>query len=164
MTTTTSPELETPRRPRWPALLGAALVVAAFTVLALTYGGGSKPPQPPVESSTFVLSGTLTLTDSDGVGYADGFANATTGSYCYGRSGYDDIGMGTQVTVRAAGQVLALGRLDPGETVGSYSCEFRFTIVNVPAGRGIYSVEVAHRGEVHFTADRAEQGVALKLG
>ena len=53
----------------------------------------------------------------------------------------------------ASGKTLAVGSLDPG-VAQSGACTFTFTVEDVKAGVGPYSVEVSHRGKIAFTRMR----------
>lgn len=80
------------------------------------------------------------------------------GQGCWGISGYDDLREGAQVVITdGLGATIAVGALDTGivtlnptdQKRASY-CELPFTVQQVPAGRGFYGVEVAHRGRVQY--------------
>lgn len=86
--------------------------------------------------------------------------------------GYDDIHAGAQVTVRDAdGKTVALGTLDSGLLAGKpgtllilSKCSFSFSITDVPSGGDFYSVEVAHRGQVNYSAVQMQSALKLTLG
>lgn len=86
---------------------------------------------------------------------------------CIGTGGYRDINAGATVTVYdATGKVVAVGSLGEGtRDSGAIYCRFPFSIPEVPDNSDFYSVEVSHRGEVTFPADRARNGdVHLSIG
>jgi len=70
-----------------------------------------------------------------------------------------------QVVIRDNGGTdLALGSLEDGYTENEgWVCVFEFTDLDVPAGGGIYSVEVSHRGEISFM-EEGPGDVAMTLG
>lgn len=78
-----------------------------------------------------------------------------------GSDGFSDIRDGAQVQVTDdANKVLAVGRLRQTDT-----CEFAFTVPDVPPGEDLYGVKVgnAFRGSVWGTEDQARAGVTLRL-
>jgi hypothetical protein len=100
---------------------------------------------------TFTLEGEFTLAEeaiSDGVGG------------CEGSSGYNDIALGTSVTVYdAAGSVIATGFLglsEFDETAGS--CTYDVSVDDVPADEDFYQVEISHRGKLQLSAEEAKSG------
>jgi len=143
--------------------LAVALLAAGLLTLTGCGGGESvaepEPAAAPVtapEPETFNVSGSLTLSDG---------AMHSRLEPCSGSGGYDDIGQGTQITIRDGdGTKVALGALASGHPGGStVGCIYRYAVLDVPAGGGIYSVEVGSRGEINFT--EAEAGnVSLTLG
>jgi hypothetical protein len=165
MTTTTphpdqqqeSPPATPPRkRWRWPLLaLAVALVAAGVLGTLALVTAGSGP-------DTITVRGTLTLNDPDA-----GFGVYT--SECAGSGGYDDIQPGAQVTITGPdGTVLAVGEMSAGTvSVALDACRFWFQVAGVPAGHGLYGIEVAHRGVVTFPEERLNSvidGPALSLG
>lgn len=93
------------------------------------------------------------------------------GPWCAGRGGYDDVTTGATVTVTDAdGSVIGLGELDVSLPTGlsdngtPTSCELRFNVVGVPAGKGFYGVEVSHRGAVKFDEADLAEPIELSLG
>jgi len=73
--------------------------------------------------------------------------------------GYSDLREGASVTVYGkTGERLGLGELkDPyGEANGF--CIFSYDVPDIPAGEGIYSVEVTHRGELSGSESEVEDG------
>lgn len=134
------------------------LGLAVLLLVILTSCGTSK---------TFEVHGILTLAGSGAE--ATGSTN-DAGEPCAGKGGYDDIAGGAQVTIRSAeGKKIAIGALDAGTFIDSgdlYSngpCVLEFHIRDIPATSTIYSIEVAHRGEVSFKEADAED-VKLALG
>ncbi len=140
-----------------------ALVTASAAVLALSGCGGESggATAEPTETAattpaTFAVRGGVTLlygATEDGPGE------------CTGRGGYEDLAAGAPVTISdGSGEKVALGELGPGEIVkGTYSCEFPFSVEEVPAGEAVYTVEVAGRGGVDFTEADAD-AVDLSIG
>ncbi|KIF67116.1 hypothetical protein HY68_35955 [Streptomyces sp. AcH 505] len=113
---------------------------------------------PSAKPNTFTLTGEFDLVDG---AVADG-----TGG-CEGTGGYDDITMGTSVTVYdAAGTVIAASSLILStfdEDTGT--CAFDVSIDAVPTGEDFYQVEISHRGKVQLSAEEAQNGqFASSLG
>lgn len=78
-----------------------------------------------------------------------------------GSDGFSDIHNGAQVQVtNGAGEILGVGRLRQGS-----SCEFAFTVPDVPPGENLYGVRVgnAFRGTVWGSEKQARDGVSLRL-
>ncbi|MEU7815278.1 hypothetical protein [Pseudonocardia sp. NPDC049154] len=94
-----------------------------------------------------------------------GYGGFSSGSVCSGDGGYSDIHAGTGVTIaNAAGAVIATGSLSSGRASSSTTCDFTFTVPDVPAGEDFYQVEVSHRGTLTYTADELRAGLGLSLG
>jgi len=149
-----------PRRSRRKPVLIAALVLV---VLA---GAGvaswlTNSDDSPMAPQTFEVRGTIAVDDA----LADDGFSADGYRHCTGNRGYDDIRTGAQVTVYdAAGKAVALGEL--GESrLKDGACQLGFLVREVPAGAGIYEVEVAHRGKLRYEEERLVSGeVSLTLG
>lgn len=130
---------------------GVAVVLGLLAAVGIyAASGGEAPPQRPPASGqppapTLAVTGTVTLRGLDGVGYTKGAHNAA-GNTCWGVDGFADMDEGTEVTVSAAGRVLALGRLGLGFGQADYSCVFRFEVAGIPSGFGLYEVKVGNRG------------------
>jgi hypothetical protein len=113
----------------------------------------------------FSIHGSLQLDDATS-------PMSKSGIPCAGSGGYDDIDEGAQVTVTdQAGTVLAVSRLISGVTVKDpeyehlTTCMFSWSVLGVPAGRGPYGIEVAHRGVLHYDEARLRaEDVTLTLG
>lgn len=142
-----------------------SVLALLFTLVAC--GGSDEPaaessPSESAEPETFTVSGVFTLTDSRSVDF-----DYDTMSDCFGIDGYDDIAEGAQVTVRDAdgsrvgSGALGEGRLDTFSDTAA--CSFRFMVYDVPVSEGIYTVEVASRGEINFEREDAG-GLELSLG
>ncbi|WP_329047097.1 hypothetical protein [Streptomyces sp. NBC_01422] len=100
---------------------------------------------------TFTLEGEFTLTEgaiSDGIGG------------CEGDGGYNDIELGTSVTVYdAAGSVIATSALILSEfDEAAGSCTYDVSVEDVPAGEDFYQVEISHRGKIQLSAEEAQSG------
>ena len=115
-------------------------------------------------ADTFTASGVLRLAESE---YMGDSGSANPGEICVSEGGYDDIDAGAQVVIRdGAGKTLAFGHLTGGrvpEDASDGACDFQFEVAGVPAGMNVYTVEVAHRGEVNFHETDAGH-LALTLG
>lgn len=155
------PAVAPPRSPGWlvPLLAVVALVLVAETAV-MTWALTRTPAPVRVTSGPAIaVHGSLKLT-SPGLG--------ETGSGCQGGEGYSDIHAGTQVTITdPAGVVLAIGQLGPGLPIvvdGFRSCVFRFTAISAPSGKGIYGIEVSHRGVMRFEEARLAGDIELTLG
>lgn len=161
-------------RPGSKTIRTGIVLFGLVSILSIVAACGHEDPKTaPATSQTpavLTINGILTVPasiDSDQV--VDGKCTAT--------EGYADIATGTQVTVRdAAGKAVALGTLgagkvkslfdDPKSAVDGYAdlCKFEFFVSKVPDGQSIYSVEVAHRGQVQFTRAALEDWITLTLG
>jgi hypothetical protein len=143
-------------------LTAAAL---AATVLLLA-GCGANQPEPAKTPTTFKVTGGIAVNAALG-------SEDAMGGDCFTDGGFSDIAPGTQVTIKdASSKVLALGNLGAGrvtelfgdDTVlpgSAYKCTFYFSVENVPEGESIYSIEVAHRGELRYS--RVDMGASLAL-
>lgn len=139
---------------------------------ALTACGGTDQPEPATASPTprpLVVTGSVSLSLPDFVW------NDKPTAVCAGDGGYDDLKQGARVVVTDnAGATVAIGSIDKTEPVveldddadGGYratSCVLKFTVPEVPAGRGFYGVEVTHRGRVQFSERDLLSPLALTL-
>ncbi|GAA2873688.1 hypothetical protein GCM10010472_33700 [Pseudonocardia halophobica] len=132
-------------------------IAAGVAALGLVIGIGAVASA----ASSMDVTGTFRLVDDGYYGYG-GFSS---GSVCSGGGGYSDIHAGTGVTIaNAAGAVIATGSLSPGRASSSTTCDFTFTVPDVPAGEDFYQVEVSHRGTLTYTADELRAGLGLSLG
>lgn len=88
----------------------------------------------------------------------------SSGSSCEGQGGYVDLSEGTTVTVSSGNHdTLVLGALDAGEVApNKQSCNFSFTVDDVPGGQRLYLVEVSHRGALQ--AEEVTPGRFLVMG
>ncbi|WP_331758862.1 hypothetical protein OH782_42465 (plasmid) [Streptomyces sp. NBC_01544] len=132
------------------AVAGASIVGGTWYTTSrdnsITVDG--KPAAP---KGTFTLKGDFTLADGavdDGIGG------------CEGSGGYDDIALGTSVTVYdAAGAVIATSALtlsEYDETAGT--CTYDVSVPGVPGGEDFYQVEISHRGKIQLSAEEAKSG------
>lgn len=133
-----------------PMLLTVGLLTACGNSTDSTGGDAADEPD------MFTVTGEVTLISAE--------VDWLAGGECYGTSGYDDMIGGAQVLVRDAdGKSVAVGELAGGVKEDRVTCRFPFTVDDVPSGSVVYSVEVAHRGEVSFTEADADD-VSLSLG
>jgi hypothetical protein len=132
----------------------AALLLIASGCLIAACGGGS--------SQDYEITGSLTLTDSDGWEWVGDTDNAV----CTGEGGYSDIGAGTQIVVKdGSGEILGTGSLDAGKEAFP-SCVFTFTVSELPRS-DFYSVESGRRGSLSYSFEEMEDQswiVFLSLG
>lgn len=151
--------------------------VLAVALVALVSACGRTPgtvhAAATTTPATFEVTGAMLVTPDyrqlwrDAGGKTDGAS--IEGKGCRGGRGYDDITAGSQVAVRdGGGKVVAVGQLNAGiaRTIkggGMANCSFALTVPGVPTGSTFYSVEVAHRGQVQFTATAIRQPLSLNL-
>lgn len=136
------------------AVAGAAIVGGTWYTTSRDTGSSSvtvdgKPVAGP--PGTFTLKGEFVLTDGavdDGIGG------------CEGSGGYEDIALGTSVTVYdAAGAVIATSALVLSEfDRAAGTCTYDVDVPRVPSGQDFYQVEISHRGKIQLTADEAKGG------
>jgi hypothetical protein len=141
-------------------------IVGAVAVLLAGCGGGAQASTP-AGPAVLEVSGSLVI------------RTQSWSTDCTGGRGYEDVTAGAQVTVTdGAGAVIGLGQLlaptftpdsgiPPNPEIGSQwgVCGWPFVVTNVPAGRGFYGIEVAHRGAVRYPeADLTSRPVQLRLG
>jgi hypothetical protein len=160
------------------AMVVAVLVVAAAAA-AITVGltrGNDKPTSRSLSTLTptpavFQVLGVIRL-------QLGGFTWGEAGDSdlrCHGYQGFADIQPGAQVVVRDShGATVAIGSLAQGtaeniEDSGSgfkraTTCALPFTVDGVPAGKGFYSVEVSHRGQMPYSEDAMHSPISLSLG
>jgi hypothetical protein len=120
------------------------LLVVLLGLAACSNGDGEKSA-PTTTTAPLNLSGTMTLTDSEGV--ADDGAGG-----CEGTGGYDDLQAGASVVVSDdANKVIGTSNLGDGSYSGT-DCVFRFVVSNLPQAK-FYKVEVSHRGQVTYPYD-----------
>lgn len=119
---------------------------------------------------TYTLTGEFTLNGrSHGTSSNPATIYATTRGLCEGTRGFDDLTAGVAVTIRDdTGTTIAIGRTGQGEMAENDTtrCIFPFEVTNIPK-RTFYSIEIGHRGEIHFTFEEMEQHdwfIALEIG
>lgn len=153
------------RRPAWvvPVAVLVLVIATAGVTWALTRRTATHPAAP-IVPAVLSIRGTLQLDAAVGPRWP-------VGQECWGRDGYQDIRDGAAVTVTdPAGKVLAISQLGAGAVAehptiaGAKTCLFEFTVPGVPAGAGIYGIEVSHRGAVRFEEARLGGSVQLTLG
>lgn len=154
-------------------------------VLALTLSGCAAPdvqvigsitvpPLYPVNQDDYYATKDYSGIDYDSMALSDG-------GTCLADDGYDDISENSQVTVTdGAGEVVGVGRLNPGVQTGSVGlsvgdflgsgyrapiCAFSFEFT-VPGGGEFYNLSVgnSNRGEITYTAEELATGIFLTLG
>lgn len=143
------------------------LTLAGLVLLGLALAGCGGPER-------FTLSGRIELGPAQFQ-----TQGSTAGDPCAGAGGYADLAEGAPVTITNPGRkVIALGEVtaaalqgveveplfDDGTGGGTaHICVLRFTAPKVPAGYEFYGVEVADRGVVEVTAEKARSGLLLSL-
>jgi hypothetical protein len=170
-------------------LLGETMIkfVLSFVVpvLALTLSGCAAPDVQVIGSITVPplyavnQDGDLASEDYPGTDYHS--MALSDGGPCLADDGYDDISANSQVTVTdGAGEVVGVGRLNPGVQTGSVGlsygdflnnrnprpiCAFSFEFT-VPGGGEFYNLSVgsSNRGEITYTAEELATGIFLTLG
>lgn len=163
-----SPTIAPPsrRRRQWP-LIVAIVILAAGLAAALVWprSGDATPAKPaasatPVAAATFSITGMLTLSAGDFM--------ADDSQLCWGNGGYDDLSMGTSVTITdAAGTVVGVGQVNSAHNDGGMggTCDLSFKVDGVPTGKGFYGIEVSHRGSVKKSeADLKAGSAELTIG
>src|SRR2546422_868913 len=89
------------------------------------------------------------------------------GTACSGTGGYSDQTEGTQGTVtNETGRGIRLGAHRGGNTTSLRTCTFLFVVTGLPPAQ-VYSIEAAHRGQLHYTPAELDQenwSVSLTLG
>ncbi|HEY3712850.1 MAG TPA: hypothetical protein VGL64_25960 [Amycolatopsis sp.] len=155
------------------ALLAAAAVGATVTYLAVKPANTAAATPGPVASSTFLMSGSVTIRNDFAGSLA--FPDRST---CQGGGGFSDLTTGTAVKVSdGTGHVVATGALNTGAPstttlsntlVGdakvTSACVLGFTVNDVPDGLSSYVVTVSHRGDRVVSPTEAHAGVELTIG
>src|SRR5881275_3538031 len=135
-------ESPAPHRSFGPGILaavGMAALAAGFGIGWASHTGGSKSNVN--GGPTVAVHGMLQLGND---------AYDSTGTTCYGTSGYNDISGGIAVTIGdQAGKTLAVTSLQPGKFANG-GCELDFA-TQVPAGATLYTVVISHRGTQTFS-------------
>ena len=134
------------------------------TRVAVLESGGTGTPAAPVRAETYKISGVFTAYgDSSSLGLNSELPKRlqTEDSECFGFNGYDDLHLGTSVTVSdGEGNVIGVGEVRSSEVKSeastSRSCAFKFVVEDLPRA-DFYAVEVSHRGAVTFSFDELEE-------
>ncbi|WP_310964553.1 hypothetical protein [Nocardioides terrisoli] len=111
------------------------------------------------------VKATFGLKDSDPSSYFPDIVSKAGG--CSGTSGYSDITAGREVLVKdGAGDLLTTTTLRAGHGSPPFSCTFDFSFTVLDGAKGGYSITVANRGDVHFSAAQLKipGAVGLTLG
>jgi hypothetical protein len=148
-----SPEPGPEPKKSWKGLI---IGISALLVLGLIGGGVALFVN---ANRTITVSGTMSLFDDlTPSKYDDGNFVMLSDSRCAGTGGYSDLREGASVTVYGkSGERLGLGSLDSSYGEEGF-CIFSYSIPDIPAGEGFYSVEVTHRGELSGAESEVEDG------
>jgi hypothetical protein len=154
-----TPAPRQPGVPRWlvgALIVGTLLIIGLLVVVILLLSGGGDGESKAkggdakggdTKDNVFTASGDVTLITSDLI---------SANGRCQGQQGYSDLQEGAQVVIRdASGDTVAVDSLRVGVKEDSATCRFAFIVHDVPSGKGPYSIEVTHRGEIAFTEDTA---------
>lgn len=145
------------RTPPRPYLIAG---IATLAVLALA--GGLTLGYLLTRTGDITIRGTVQLSRGD--------FTWSSGAGCWGTGGYKDIREGASVTVTdATGATIAMGQLDQAEPdmdtpSTARACVLHFTVEDVPAGKGFYSVRVTHRDGPQYPEERLTEELHLTLG
>jgi hypothetical protein len=131
---------------------GVALVAVAAVLMPKGIEGRAVMPD------TITVAGIVTLTDNEG------FVGHSTGSTCAGTGGYDDLALGTSVTVYDGGSAIIGGGYVNAATYNDNACVLAFEIPEIPAGKGFYQVEISHRGKISEDEKNVELGTLYFSG
>lgn len=156
-------------RPILTGLIVVAALAIGFAVGHFTANGGTHTALPTRSSSpsqvaatSFTITGSMTLTDSD---INNPSISSDAAGNCHGTGGYSDLQDGAQVIVTdPAGKTVALGTLGEGVEATVTSCLFPVNVPAVPTGLQFYGVAVTHRGSVQYSPEQLKTGVSLTLG
>ena len=144
------------RHGKWVALGSVAEPTTTAAPVTTTPTTAKRPPttRPP---TTHVINGSVTVV----VIYTEG-----VGAACSSPTGYEDIGAGTQVTVKnEAGTVIGSTQLQSGHEVSAgladhpeYDlCRYNFGPITAVPDASFYGIEVAKRGQVNYSAAQMRQ-------
>jgi hypothetical protein len=131
----------------------------AVSVYCKKYTAGFKTLHP------ILVKGSIELLDYDPSTYYPSISGGA--SSCEGDGGYADITTGTEVVVQnAQGTVLTTTQLGRGTGLPPITCEFKFAFTVMDGEVGKYSITVADRGELHYTAAQLKvpRTVELTIG
>jgi hypothetical protein len=144
---------------------GVIVIVLATAVLGMLYAIKVGPFAP----NTLTVHGTMSVPEKITLNSM----NASLGERCAADDGYDDIAVGTDVTVKDNdGHTVAIGELGSGTLVGDASdwtnrlCSFPFTVTIDDATSDFYSIKMGRvsRGEVDFPVAKLTRPVRLSIG
>jgi len=76
--------------------------------------------------------------------------------------GYSDTGQDVVINDED-GTTIAVGEFGPALRERS-TCEFEFTVSDVPTDAKFYEVEISHRGAMRYTLAELKQPLGLRLG
>ena len=131
--------------------------MVAATIFAFIASGNGVAGRT-VISDSITVSGIVMLTDYDGF---NGHAN---GSPCHGDGGYDDLGMGTSVTVYDSTSAITGGGSITSANFNGSACVLSFEIAKIPSGRGFYKVDIGHRSKISADENDIEAGKLYFIG
>jgi hypothetical protein len=144
-----------PGKLRWVVGCVAA-VVALVAVASVLMPKGIEGRA--VMPDTITVAGIVTLTDNEG------FVGHSSGGTCAGTGGYDDLALGTSVTVYDGGSAIIGGGYVNAATYNGNACVLAFEIPEIPAGKGFYQVEISHRGKISEDEKNVELGTLYFSG
>lgn len=152
------------------------LLAVGIIALLTSCGSANSPTKAtattPATPATIALHGTLVLSSAGDFSW-DFLGGSDTETVCYGGDGgYSDIKPGASVVVtNETGTTIGVGVLDSatatihgkGRNARAESCDFTFSVENVPVSAKFYGIEVSHRGVVQFTPSQIGE-IHLTLG
>jgi hypothetical protein len=145
------------RRRIWPYIAVVVVLAAALTAVFLwprPDGGQSDTPAAAAVATAFTLNGTVALGPGQFV--------PIDGTSCAGTPAYADLTVGATVTVTdSVGGILGAGKVSSMILDGlgdAGTCDLKFAIPGIPAGKGSYGIEVAHRGATRYDEAKLRSG------
>jgi hypothetical protein len=152
-----SPHRPARRRRLWPYAVVVLVLAAALTVVFLwprLDGGKSDTPAAAAVATAFTVNGVLAL--------GPGQFTTSDGTSCAGTPKYADYIVGAAVTVTdSAGGVLGSGKVTSMTLDGlgeAGTCDLKFSVPGIPAGKGSYGIEVAHHGSMKYDESKVRGG------
>jgi hypothetical protein len=157
-----SPSPPPPRRPArrrriWPYAVVVVVLAAALTVVFLwprLDGAKTDTPAAAAVATAFTVNGVLALGPGQFV--------AVDGTSCAGTPTYADLTVGATVTITdSVGGVLAATKITSvtlDGLGGAGTCDLKFAVPGIPAGKGSYTIQVAHRGAMKYDESKLRSG------
>ena len=140
--------------------MSRSVLTATVLLASLALAACSSPAAP---AAPFKVTGTVVL--SLDVDLPTDEPGSTAAKACQGMGVHGDLKKGAQVLIRDGdGKLAGVGELGDGvsDSQGA-TCSFALNVAEVTSGHAFYSMELARRGQVYYTAAKLREPLSITL-